>query len=205
MSSCTLCIPGAAAADKEAAIVDLINSNSILCDEVRKGHLKNTMWNQKKGASARRPRCCDTKCHRDCCCATKHVLNVCQRPVSSLSTSLACGCKTAGCVTRWAAAHFASAITCCIWSWLQVQSLVRHLAESEERLISLGAQGVSRDMWVNAFGLAQFGSRYREGDYADPTHRRNRHGSCRDGKGGALDALTPSESEVEDGADGATP
>ena len=26
----------------------------------------------------------------------------------------------------------------------------------------------------------------------------------RDGKGGALDALTPSESEVEDGADGAT-
>ena len=47
--------------------------------------------------------------------------------------------------------------------------------------------------------------RLREGDYADPTHWRNRHGPCRDGKGGALDALTPSESEVEDGAEGATP
>ena len=45
----------------------------------------------------------------------------------------------------------------------------------------------------------------REGDYADHTHRRNRHGSWRDGKGGALDALTLPESEVEDGADVAAP
>ena len=46
----------------------------------------------------------------------------------------------------------------------------------------------------------------REGDYADThTHRRNRHGSWRDGKGGALDALTLSESEVEGGADVAAP
>ena len=37
------------------------------------------------------------------------------------------------------------------------------------------------------------------------THRRNRHGSCRDGEGGALDALTLLESEVKGGADGAAP
>ena len=37
------------------------------------------------------------------------------------------------------------------------------------------------------------------------THRRNRHGSWRDGEGGALDALTLLESEVEGGADGAAP
>ena len=36
-------------------------------------------------------------------------------------------------------------------------------------------------------------------------HRRNRHGSWRDGKGGALDARTLSESEVEGGADVAAP
>ena len=37
------------------------------------------------------------------------------------------------------------------------------------------------------------------------THRRNRHGSCRDGKGGAFDALALSESEVEGGADVVAP
>ena len=37
------------------------------------------------------------------------------------------------------------------------------------------------------------------------THRRNRHGSWRDGEGGALDALTLLESEVEGGADVAAP
>ena len=46
----------------------------------------------------------------------------------------------------------------------------------------------------------------RDGDYADPhTHRRNRHGSWRDGEGGALDALTLLESEVEGGAGVAAP
>ena len=37
------------------------------------------------------------------------------------------------------------------------------------------------------------------------THRRTRHGSWRDGEGGALDALTLLESEVEGGADGEAP
>ena len=37
------------------------------------------------------------------------------------------------------------------------------------------------------------------------THRRNRHGSWRDGKGGAFDALALSESEVEGGADVVAP
>ena len=37
------------------------------------------------------------------------------------------------------------------------------------------------------------------------THRRNRHGSWRDGKGGVLVAQALSESEVEGGADVAAP
>ena len=37
------------------------------------------------------------------------------------------------------------------------------------------------------------------------THRRNRHGSWRDGEGGALDASRPSVPQVNGGADNAAP